>query len=175
MKQKRKILRAAGAGRYHSFLSIGPLLGVRSHGLENTTKVEFLPQWEDKGATQAVLSKRALLIDLGVSDIKSDDLKHLARFTNVVEKAARDHPAELLKIVQAFGRSGSKAEREKALDRAAHLNLFRAGDPEPVAVWGVLLAIGAAILIAGCCQETDTECDSDSDTDNGTDGGSSSG
>jgi hypothetical protein len=72
-----------------------------------------------------------------------------------------------LAIVRAFGRSGSKQEREQALERAERLNLVHPTEPEPPAAWVGLLLVGAAILVASCCTQTDTTCDSEDDTDNG--------
>lgn len=54
--------------------------------------------------------------------------------------------------------------------RAERLNFFEAKAlREPPAIWGAILLVDAAILISGCCQETDTECDRDRE------GGSSDG
>jgi hypothetical protein len=46
----------------------------------------------------------------------------------------------------------------------------------PIAIWGVLIGVAAALLVAGCCQETDSDCGgngTDGDDDKG--GGSSGG
>ena len=46
--------------------------------------------------------------------------------------------------------------------RAERLNFFEAkAHIEPTAIWGAILLVDAAILISGCCQETDTEWDRD--------------
>ena len=46
--------------------------------------------------------------------------------------------------------------------RAERLNFFEAKALRgPPAIWGAILLVDAAILISGCCQETDTECDRD--------------
>lgn len=164
---KKKRLRPAGNARYGSFVSVGNLLGVKSPGLKNTIKLEFLPQWEEKNlrAVEAVLSKRSLLVDVRASELSLDDIKKLASAGESIRRAANEHPNILLRIVQAFGGSGTKEERKKALERAQSVGLWKTGDSEPVAFWGGLLLVGAAILIAGCCNETDTECDSEDDTD----------
>jgi hypothetical protein len=164
-KGKKKVLRAAKETRYGAFLSIGELLGVKAPGLVHALKVEFLPQWEHDGQTEAVLSKRSLLVDIRASHLRPADIEGLATMAERVRQAALGQPDTLLKIVQAFGRTGSKAERERALERAEQLGLWQRGDPEPPALWGIVLLAGAAVLIAGCCQETDTECDSDAETE----------
>jgi hypothetical protein len=171
--KKSKRLRRDGQSRYRSYLSIGPLLNLQAQGLRDTLKAEFLPQWDlqERGATEAVLSKRSLLVDIGMSQIELADLEQVPVFLERLRKVIAEEPDKVLEIVQAFGLNGSKPEREKAARRATALGLYRADDPgEPVAFWGVALLVGAAILIAGCCNETDTECDTDTDTDGDTDG-----
>jgi hypothetical protein len=162
---KKKVLRAAGNTRYGSYLSVGRLLGIKASGLQNAIKVQFIPQWEEQGQTEAVLSKRSLLVDVGVSDANLDDIKKVARLAEQIKQASLEHPDTLLAMVNAFGRSGSKPEREKTLERAESLSLWQQGDSEPTASWIGLLLIGVAIFISACCQETDTECDTDTDTD----------
>ena len=71
---RRNALRTAKSFRYHSLHSIGELLGVRSPALKGMTKMEFLPQWKRYGQTDAVLSKRSLLVDIDMSDIQMDDV-----------------------------------------------------------------------------------------------------
>ncbi len=71
---RKKTPGTAKLSRYHSFLSIGASLGVTSPGLKDVAKVEFLPQWKRYGRKDAVLSKRSLLVDIGMSDIQMDDV-----------------------------------------------------------------------------------------------------
>ena len=71
---RKKVLRVAKSSRYHSLHSIGELLGVRSPALKGMAKMEFLPQWKRYVQTDAVLSKRSLLVDIGMSDIQMDDV-----------------------------------------------------------------------------------------------------
>ena len=62
--------------RYGAFLSVGNLLGVEAPGLKDTVKAQLLPQWEnyDGNAFEAVLSKRFLMVDLGMSEVTRADL-----------------------------------------------------------------------------------------------------
>ena len=53
---------------------LGALLGVTSPALKDGVKVEFLPQWKERGQRDTVLSKRSLLVDMGMSDIQLDDV-----------------------------------------------------------------------------------------------------
>jgi hypothetical protein len=71
---RKKVSRAAKLSRYHSVLAIGALLGVTSPALKDAAKVECLPQWKGYGRADAVLSKRSLLVDIGMSDIQMDDV-----------------------------------------------------------------------------------------------------
>ena len=71
---RKKVLRAAKSSRYHSVLAIGALLGVRLPAHKDGAMVEFLPQWKGSGKTDAILSKRSLLVDIGMSDIQMDDV-----------------------------------------------------------------------------------------------------
>jgi hypothetical protein len=71
---RKKTPGAAKLSRYHSFLPIGASLGVTSPALKDGAMVEFLPQWRGSGQTDAVLSKRSLLVDIGMSDIQMDDV-----------------------------------------------------------------------------------------------------
>ena len=71
---RRKTPGAAKLSRYHSLHSIGELLGVRSPALKGMAKMEFLPKWKRYVQTDAVLSKRSLLVDIGMSDIQMDDV-----------------------------------------------------------------------------------------------------
>ena len=71
---RKKVLRAAKSSRYHSLHSISELLGVRSPAHKDGAMVEFLPQWRGSGQMDAVLSKRSLLVDIGMSDIQLDDM-----------------------------------------------------------------------------------------------------
>jgi hypothetical protein len=71
---RRKTPGTAKLSRYHSFLSIDASLSVRSPALKGMAKMEFLPQWRRSGQTDAALSKRSLLVDIGMSDIQMDDV-----------------------------------------------------------------------------------------------------
>ena len=71
---RKKVLRGAKSSRYHPFLSMGEALSVRSPAYKNGAMVEFLPQWRGSGQADAVLSKRSLLVDIGMSDIQMDDV-----------------------------------------------------------------------------------------------------
>jgi hypothetical protein len=71
---RKKTPGAAKLSRYHTFLSIGASLGVRSLAHKDGAMVELLPQWRGSGQTDAVLSKRSLLVDIGMSDIQMDDV-----------------------------------------------------------------------------------------------------
>ena len=71
---RKKVLRAAKSSRYHSVLAIGALLGVTSPALKDGAKVELLPHWKGYGRADAVLSKRSLLVEIGMSDIQLDDV-----------------------------------------------------------------------------------------------------
>ena len=71
---RKKTPGAAKLSRYHSFLSMGASLGVRSPALKGAAKVEFLPRRKEYGQKGAVLSKRSLLVDIGMSDIQLDDV-----------------------------------------------------------------------------------------------------
>ncbi len=71
---RKKTPGTAKLSRYHSFLPIGASLGVRSPAHKDGAMVEFLPQWKRYGQTDAVLSKRSLLVDIGMSDIQMDDV-----------------------------------------------------------------------------------------------------
>ncbi len=71
---RRKAFRTAKSSRYHSLHSIDELLGVTSPTFKDMAKMEFLPQWKRYGQTDTVLSKRSLLVDVGMSDIQLDDV-----------------------------------------------------------------------------------------------------
>jgi len=71
---RKKVLRAAKSSRYHPVLSIGGALGVTSPALKDVAKAWLLPQWKEHGQRNAVLSKRSLLVDIGMSDIQLDDV-----------------------------------------------------------------------------------------------------
>lgn len=156
--------------RYGPFMSVGDLLGFRADGLRDTAKVQFLPQWyeEDGKNPEAVLSKRFVMADLGMTEVAKVDLKGLDDLAGNLAKALRDRPEEVLSIVNAFGPSGTREDRETIPGRSEELGLS-AGPNRPIAIWGVLLAVGAALILAGCCQETDTDCGSNGGTDGGTD------
>ena len=64
----------AKLSRYYSFLPIGASLGVRSPSRKGGAMVECLPRWRGTGQTDTVLSKRSLLVDIGMSDIQMDDV-----------------------------------------------------------------------------------------------------
>jgi hypothetical protein len=72
--KKKNTPGTAKLSRYHSFLSIGASLGVTSPALKDGARVEFLPLRRGAGQTDAVLSKRSLLVDIGMSDIQMDDV-----------------------------------------------------------------------------------------------------
>jgi hypothetical protein len=71
---RKKTPGTAKLSRYHSFHSVGASLAVRSPAHKDGAMVEFLPQWKRYGQTDAVLSKRSLLVDIGMSDIQMDDV-----------------------------------------------------------------------------------------------------
>ena len=71
---RKKTPGMAKLSRYHSFLPIGASLGVRLPAHKDGAMVEFLPQWKGSGKTDAILSKRSLLVDIGMSDIQMDDV-----------------------------------------------------------------------------------------------------
>jgi hypothetical protein len=71
---RKQVLRAAKSSSDHSVLSTGKLLGVMSPALNKRAKVEFPPHWKGYGQMNAVLSKRPLLVDIGMSDIQLDDV-----------------------------------------------------------------------------------------------------
>lgn len=157
--------------RYGAFLSIGELLSVETPRLKDAVKVQFLPQWagEYGKAVEAVLHKRFVLMDIGASDVGREDITGIAKMARKLGQAAEEHPEELLKIATAFGRSGSKEDREAVLDRSERLGILSGDDP---AAFGPLVGLGlliGAALLASCCNETDRSCD-DGDTDGDTDG-----
>lgn len=71
---RKKTPGTAKLSRYHSFLSVGASLDVRLPAHKEGAMVEFLPQWRGSGQTGAALSKRSLLVDIGMSDIQMDDV-----------------------------------------------------------------------------------------------------
>jgi hypothetical protein len=71
---RKKVLRGAKSSRYHPFPSMGEALGVTSPALKDVAKVRLLPQWKEYGQRSAGLSKRSLLVDIGMSDIQLDDV-----------------------------------------------------------------------------------------------------
>jgi hypothetical protein len=71
---RKKTPEAAKLSRYRSFLSIGASLGVTSPALKDVAKVRLLTQWKEYGQRSAGLSKRSLLVDIGMSDIQMDDV-----------------------------------------------------------------------------------------------------
>jgi allophanate hydrolase subunit 1 len=71
---RKKVFRAAKSPRYHPVLSIGGALGVTSPALNDVAKVWILPQWKEHDQRDTVLSKRSLLVDIGMSDIQMDDV-----------------------------------------------------------------------------------------------------
>jgi hypothetical protein len=170
-----KIARILPRGaRYGAFLSVSDLLGIDRPGLRGVPKVQFLPQFEttDNSSVEAVLSKRFLLVDAGISDVSTTDLTGIERVAERLARASREAPEELLKIALAFGQSGTREDREELPERARRLGLMNPDDSEPTAIWVGILLVGAALLISSCCNETDTDCGSNgSDTDVDTDGG----
>jgi hypothetical protein len=70
---RKKGLRTAKSSRYHLVLAMSEALGVTSPALKGTAQMEFLPQWKRYGQRDTVLSKRSLLVDIGMSDIQMDD------------------------------------------------------------------------------------------------------
>ena len=71
---RKKTPGTAKLSRYHSFLSIDASLSLRSPAYKDGAMLEFLHQWRGSGQTDAVLSKRSLLVDIGMSDIQMDDV-----------------------------------------------------------------------------------------------------
>ena len=71
---RKHVLRAAKSSRYHSVLSTDESLGIVSPALKDGANVECLPRWKEYGQTDAVLSRRSLLVDIGMSDIQMDDV-----------------------------------------------------------------------------------------------------
>lgn len=71
---RRKALRAAKSYRYHSLHSIGGALGVTSPALNDVAKAWLLSRRKEYGQKGVVLSKRSLLVDIGISDIQLDDV-----------------------------------------------------------------------------------------------------
>ena len=71
---RKKTPGTAKLSRYHSFLSVGASLGVTSPALKDVATVRHLPQWKEYGQRSAGLSKRSLLVDIGMSDIQLDDM-----------------------------------------------------------------------------------------------------
>ena len=71
---RKKTPGLAKLSRYHSFLSVGASLGVRSPAHNDGAMVELLPKWRGSGQRDAALSKRSLLVDIGMSDIQMDDV-----------------------------------------------------------------------------------------------------
>lgn len=169
-----KIAKAPRRGsRYGPFISVGDLLEIGADGLRDTVKVQFLPQWEsyDDRNPEAVLSKRFVMADLGMTEIAEGNVRGLEAVAESLAKAARERPEEIVRIADAFGPSGTREDRESIPRRASELGLS-AGPGGPIAIWGVLFAVGAAILLAGCCQETDSDCGSNgTDTDDDKAGG----
>src|SRR4051812_3753211 len=139
-----KIAKALPRGtRYGPFLSVGNLVGLDSKGTKDMLKVQFLPQWEeDRSEVEAVLSKRFLMVDLGLTEITQADLNGMARIARGLTHAVRTSPEQVLAIANAFGPSGSREDREGALHRAASLGLVQRGD-DPLAIWGVLIGVAA--------------------------------
>ncbi|MEE9354979.1 MAG: hypothetical protein V3U75_05255 [Methylococcaceae bacterium] len=172
MKKKVKFNLEAGA-RYGSFMSVGELLNIEVPRLKNTMKAQFLPQWTgyDRSDVESILDKRFILTDLSLSDINSEDIRGVAKFSKTMMKAATEQPEEMLKITTAFGKRGNREDREKVLERAEKLGLYSPDDSEPTALIGVILLVGAAILLAGCCNHTDRDCGDDGNSGSGgTDG-----
>lgn len=162
--------------RYGPFLSVGRLLGLRSDGTKDSFKAQFLPQWEDSGNdVEAAFSKRFLMIDLGMAELAYEDLDATERVAKALSVAARSAPEELRAIANAFGPSGDREDRESALERALKLGIAE-DDDDPVAFWGVVLLVGAALLVSACCNETDSDCGSNgTDTDDDKGGGGTGG
>ena len=71
---RKQAFRAAKSSRYHSVLSTSELLRIMSPALKDGATVECLPHWKEYGQTDAVLSRRSLLVDIGMSDIQLDDV-----------------------------------------------------------------------------------------------------
>jgi hypothetical protein len=53
---------------------MGEALGVTSPVLKDVATVRLPPQWKEYGQRSAGLSKRSLLVDIGMSDIQMDDM-----------------------------------------------------------------------------------------------------
>lgn len=174
-----KIAKAPRRGtRYGPFLSVDRLVGLKSAGTKDIVKVQFLPQWEDyENDVEAVLSKRFVMVDMGMTELSRQDLEGMERVTEGLTRAIKSEPEKVLEIANAFGPSGTRERREGAIDQAAALGLANRDDDGPVAIWGPLIAIGAALLLSACCKETDSDCGSngtDTDDDKGA-GGSTGG
>lgn len=117
---------------------------------------------------EAVLRKRFLIIDLGMAELAYADFEGAARIADGLAQASRSDPERLRMIANAFGPAGSREDREMALSTAAQLGLT--GNDDPVAFWGAVLLVGAALLVAACCDKTDSDCGSngtDTDDDKG--------
>ncbi len=71
---RKKVLRGPKSSRYLPFPSMGEALGVTSPALKDVATVRHLPQWKEYGQRSAGLSKRSLLVDIGMSDIQLDDV-----------------------------------------------------------------------------------------------------
>ncbi len=71
---RKKMPGTAKLSRYHSFLSVGASLGIRSPAHKDGAMVELLPHWRGSGQRDAALSKRSLSVDIGMSDIQMDDV-----------------------------------------------------------------------------------------------------
>lgn len=171
-----KIAKAPLRGtRYGPFLSVGRLVGLESEGTRDIVKVQFLPQWEDyENDVEAVLSKRFLMIDMGMTELSRGDLDGMERIAEGLGRTLRTQPEKLLDIANAFGPSGTREDREGAIDKAAGLGLAQRDEDGPVAIWGPLIALGAALLLSACCNKTESDCGSNgTDTDDDKAGGGS--
>ena len=71
---RKKVLRGAKSSRCHPFPSMGSALDVTSPALKDVATVRLPPQWKEYGQRSVGLSKRSLLVDIGMSDIQIDDV-----------------------------------------------------------------------------------------------------
>ncbi len=97
-------------------------------------------------------SVKSLLFDLEKTlELKLNDVSAISTATKQMRKLADQDPRALQSFVRAFGRSGTKTDREKARSWAERNSLLRADDQESVAIWGVVGLIAIAILVGNGC------------------------
>ncbi len=87
--------------------------------------MQFLPQWKDyENDVEAVLSKRFLMVDMGMTELSRGDLDGMEQIAESLGLTLRTQPEKLLEIANSFGPSGTRKVREGAIDKAAGLGLF---------------------------------------------------